>query len=154
MPVSEQGLSAAATGRATTAHPAAPSRNPVACLVVERVAQDAAPHAQAVREAGALLLDLLRTDAPAGPRLTVPVAMGVLVRNATRPVGDAHAHLAHVMARDPLLTIGVYGIASRTLTRAADPARSDAVLRALSLLVRMVEAQAEVDDLHAHFALR
>lgn len=155
MLVSEERLTAVAAHGARRNRPQVSARNPVASLVVESLARTHREHERAIREASACLLDLLSENEPESPRLTLSVAMRVLTRDEATPIEAVHRYLARATHRDVLLGIAVHGLISRSLGVADCQAagRREAVTRTLFLLLRMVEAQEEVDDLHRHFAL-
>ena len=155
MPVSEERLTVVATHDARRNAPQVSARNPVARLMVASLARTHREHERSIRDASAFLLDLLSANEPEGPRLTLSVGMRVLTREETTPIEDVHRYLARATYRDVLLGIAVHGLISRSLGVIGSPVagRREAVTRALFLLLRMFEAQAEVDDLHRHFAI-
>lgn len=155
MPVSEERLTAVATHDARRSPPRVSARNPVAGLMVASLARTHREHERPIRDASAFLLDLLSANEPEGPRLTLSVGMRVLTRDEATPIEAVHRYLARATYSDVLLGIAVHGLVSRSLGVAGPPAagRREAVTRTLFLLLRMFEAQEEVDELHRHFAL-
>lgn len=148
MPISEERLTAVLT-RPRRLHPRQYERNPVAGLIVESMAVSHRHHEQAVRDAGAFLLDLFRANDPDTPCLTLPVAMQVLQRDEARPVEELCSYLAETAKRDVLLGIAVNALVGRSVDDGGSSTddRREAVLRTLYLLLRMFEAQEEADEL-------
>lgn len=155
MLVSEERLTAVAMHDARRSAPQVSARNPVASLMVSSLARTHRAHERPIREASAFLLELLSANEPEGPRLTLSVGMRVLTRDEATPIEVVHRYLARATYRDVLLGIAVHGLISRSVGVIDSPVagRREAVTRTLFLLLRMFEAQEEVDDLHRHFAI-
>ncbi|HVM00972.1 MAG TPA: hypothetical protein VM324_16905 [Egibacteraceae bacterium] len=155
-PVSEERLRVVVTRERRTP-PRLYERNPVAGLIVESMAKASDRHEHAVRDAGAFLLDLLRANEPEAPCLSLPVAMRVLARDEARPMDDVCCYLSRTARQDVLLGIAVHALVGgcvgpRRRRQEHTDARREAVIRTLYLLLRMFEAQQQVDDLHHHYA--
>lgn len=127
--------------------------NPVAVLIVEALAASEPEHRQTIREVGACLLGLLGSSGDTGPALSYPVALQVLMTHDRTEPGDMRAHLARLVGDDLLLGVSAQALLSRpVLRRRRTPRRSraeqDAALKVVYLLVRMFQAQEEVDELN------
>lgn len=148
MLVSEERLTTVLT-RTRRRPPRAYDRNPVAGMLVESMAVSHNGHADAVRDAGTFLLDLLRANDPGTAQLTLPVAMDVLARDEVTPIDEIRYYLAKTARRDVFLGIAVPALVNRSggRLRTFEEGRREAVLRTLYLLLRMFEAQEEADAL-------
>lgn len=125
-------------------------RNPVAALVVESAAASHPEHADAVRDAGNFLCELLWPAGEEGPGLTLPVVAHTFVREQHTPAETMRAHLARVAQQDLLLSLSATALLRRPADRrhpGHTTAEAEPVLRTVYLLVRMAEAQEEVDAL-------
>lgn len=129
--------------------------NPVAALLVESMAATHPDHADGVRDAGTFVLDLLRANEPATPKITLSVAMHVLSREEFTPLDDMRGYLASLAERDLLLGISAQALLAQPsrLRRRRERAEHEAVVRTLYLLLRMVETQDDTDALARIFEL-
>lgn len=148
MLVSHERLTAVLT-RAERRPPRAYDHNPVAGLLVESMAVGHDGHAEAVRDAGTFILDLLRANDPGTAQLTLPVAMQVLSRDEAKPVDEMCCYLARTARKDVILGIAVHALVgdSRDRHQTHIKHKREAVLRTIFLLLRMFEAQEEADAL-------
>lgn len=147
MRISDERLTAVLT-RAERRPPHAYDHNPVAGLLVEGMALSQDGHADAVRDAGTFLLDLLRANEPGTAQLTLSIAMQVLACDEAKPVDEIFCYLARAGRKDVLLGIAVHALVGGGRDRRAqEQGEREAILRALFLLLRMFEAQEEADRL-------
>ncbi|HVM13979.1 MAG TPA: hypothetical protein VM287_06590 [Egibacteraceae bacterium] len=147
MQVSDERLTAVLT-RGERRPPRAYDRNPVAGLLVESMAISHDEHADAVRDAGTFLLDLLRANEPGTAQLTLSIAMQVLACDEVKPVDEICCYLARTARKDVLLGIAVHALVGGARDRRArGQCEREVILRTLFLLLRMFEAQEEADEL-------
>lgn len=131
--------------------------SPVAALVLETMAAAHPGDADSIRDAGLWLLDLLGGTDEGGLPLRPAVAMQVLTREELTSSEEMRSYLDKVASRDLLLGISTsallskpsFGRRRRRARRSEDT--QQAALRTVYLLVRMIEAQEEVDALHEAF---
>ncbi|MDQ5874869.1 MAG: hypothetical protein M3526_05750, partial [Actinomycetota bacterium] len=99
---------------------------------------------------GDFFLSLVRANDENAIQLTSPVATQVLASDEGLSPTMMRYHLAEVAARDVLLSLSIHALLPPIYINRGSHLQSeqDAVVRVLYLLVRMLQAQEEADDLN------
>jgi len=124
--------------------------NPVGALVVDSIAAADPSHSKAIKATGDFFLSLVRANDENAIQLTSPVATQVLASDEGLSPTMMRYHLAEVAARDVLLSLSIHALLPPIYINRGSHLQSeqDAVVRVLYLLVRMLQAQEEADDLN------
>lgn len=144
MRVSEQRLTAVLT----SVEPHVIDNDPAAGVIVEHLVASDPACAAVIRDTATFLLDLLRPDPDAAP-LALFAATDVLAREASCTVDDMRDHLATMSRTDLLLAMSVQSLLATTPGYDTEVA---AILRTAYNLIKICEAQEEVDTLERALA--